>query len=94
MRALVITGILLAAVTSSVQAETPDADTGKELVNENCYSCHGNDVYTRGNRMVQSRVGLSKQVRRCKLSLGLQWFDEDVENAAEYLNLKFYHFNK
>lgn len=69
-----------------------DTATGKTLVDDNCYSCHENEVYTREKRMVTSRPGLSKQVQRCELSLGLKWFDEDVENAAEYLNQQFYHF--
>ncbi len=91
MRALIFSGILLAATTSGVLA---DPEVGKELVNENCYGCHGNDIYTRADRMVSSRAGLSKQVHRCELALGLQWFEEDVENSAEYLNNQFYHFKK
>ncbi|MCP3871407.1 MAG: cytochrome c [Gammaproteobacteria bacterium] len=69
-----------------------DGAAGKELADENCYSCHGNDVYTRDNRMVKSRPNLSKQVRRCELTLGLKWFDEDVEDVAGYLNQQFYKF--
>jgi hypothetical protein len=44
--------------------------------------------------MVKSRNGLTSQVRRCELSLGLKWFDEDVDNVAGYLNQQFYKFNQ
>ncbi|MCB1858907.1 MAG: cytochrome c [Gammaproteobacteria bacterium] len=84
---------LLASLTGG-PAQAFDAEAGKQLVDDNCYACHGDDVYTRPNRMVTSRPGLTKQVQRCELSLGLTWFDEDVDNAAGYLNQQFYHFGK
>ena len=75
-------------------AEDTDLVHGKQLVDDNCYACHGSEVYTRNDRRVRSRPGLSKQVQRCELTLGLGWFDEDVENAAEHLNQNFYRFGK
>ena len=89
-RPLSFAGCLLIATT--VQGADFDLQNGKTLVDENCYECHKNDVYTRADRRVTSRKGLSTQVRRCELSLGLKWFDDDVEDAAEYLNRQFYHF--
>ncbi|MCB1752891.1 MAG: cytochrome c [Gammaproteobacteria bacterium] len=86
--------ILALTVAGSGPLWAFDLAAGKQLVNENCYSCHGSEVYTRKNRMVTSRSGLTKQVKRCELSLGLTWFDEDVDNAAEYLNQQFYRFGK
>ena len=87
--------ITAALIASSMQAaQAADVDAGKELVNENCYACHGNEIYTRKDRIVNSRSSLTQQVQRCELALGLQWFEDDVENSAEYLNLKFYHFGK
>jgi hypothetical protein len=49
-------------------------------------------MYTRKNRKVSTLAGLQKQVRRCELSLGLQWFDDDVAAVIEYLNTSFYHY--
>ena len=77
---------------SAAHAEEIDIDAGKALTDENCTACHGTEVYTREDRRVTSRPKLSSQVRQCELQLGLQWFDEDVENTAEYLNKAFYHF--
>ena len=91
--ALLPTLILVMWVTPSLAAGF-DTGTGKKLVDEHCYACHGTDVYTRDNRRVTSRSGLSAQVQRCELALNLNWFDDDVENSAEYLNLEFYHFKK
>jgi hypothetical protein len=41
---------------------------------------------------VTTRNGLDQQVQRCELSLGLKWFDDDIENVAAYLNQTYYHF--
>ncbi len=90
MKHFLITTALLSAF--AMQAEASDVEAGKELVNTNCFACHGTELYTRNERRVSSRKGLSTQVQRCQLALDLNWFDEDVENAAEYLNKSFYHF--
>jgi hypothetical protein len=83
---------LLAIASSQVRAF--DVAEGEALVNDNCNSCHGSELYTRKNRLVTSRSGLTQQVKRCELALGLTWFDDDVNNAAEYLNQQFYRFAK
>ena len=49
-------------------------------------------MYTRENRKVTTPAGLQKQVRRCEQTLGLQWFDEDIDDVAAYLNESFYKF--
>ncbi len=68
------------------------AEDGKALVDSHCYSCHGNEVYTRADRKVKSLGGLHKQVQRCELALGLGWFDDQIDDVAAYLNNGFYRF--
>lgn len=94
MRPTILFSLLLAAVSASAKSAEFDSAHGKQLVDENCYSCHGDEAYTRKDRRVVSRPGLTKQVQRCELSLGLSWFDEDINDAAGYLNQQFYHFGK
>ncbi len=78
----------LLAATQALQA----ADTGKALVEINCTSCHSDAVYTRENRRITTLEGLKNQVKRCELSLGLKWFDDDVNAVTSYLNTNYYHF--
>ena len=80
----------LTASFGSVQAE--DIEAGKILVDTNCQHCHGSEVYSRSDRKVQSLPQLKTQVRRCELSLGLKWFDDEIDNTAAYLNHDFYKF--
>ena len=71
-----------------------DADKGKNLHDEHCTKCHGNEVYTRKDRFISDRAALDKQVKRCQLNVGAQWFDEDARAVADYLDQSFYHFGK
>lgn len=78
-----------------------DIENGKELHNSNCVSCHvniqggdGTGIYTRENNRIHSYPALSKQVNRCRDSLGMTWPKEHVEDVVEYLNTSFYKFNK
>ena len=69
-----------------------DADKGKKLHDAHCSKCHGSEVYTRKDRFIDSREALVKQVNRCKLNLGVQWFDKDANDVVDYLNQSFYNF--
>ncbi len=89
MLKLLATAALASAATLAMAADTGH---GKSLQQENCMSCHDTAVYTRQDRKVTSLAGLDKQVRRCELSLGLKWFDEDVADVVAYLNDAFYKF--
>ena len=89
-KSLSLAGCLL--IATSVQGADFDLENGKTLVDDNCYECHKTDVYTRADRRVNDRQQLSVQVRRCELALGLKWFEDEVEDAAEHLNRQFYHF--
>lgn len=73
-------------------AQAADVAGGKTLHADNCTSCHDDGVYTRKDRKVTSLDGLGKQVRRCELTLGLQWFDDDVDDVVGYLNETYYKF--
>ena len=88
MKRLILIGVMVA--TSPVAVA--DAARGKTLHDEQCTKCHGTDVYTRNDRFIKNREALAKQVQRCQLSAGAQWFDEDVNDVVEYLNATFYKF--
>lgn len=67
-----------------------DLKAGQSLHEQHCLKCHDSGVYTREDRRVSSLEGLRKQVKRCELSLGLTWFDEQVEDVVGYLNSTYY----
>ena len=83
-------GLVLAGIVHPAFAA--DIENGDDLHFANCTGCHDESVYTRDNRNVRSLERLGKQVRFCKDTLGLTWFDDEVEDVVEYLNKTYYHF--
>lgn len=85
LSALGLLGVMQAATAA-------DIDNGKSLHQKFCQSCHDSGVYTRPNRKVTTPGGLENQVRRCDMSLGLKWFEDDITDVAAYLNQSYYKF--
>ena len=96
-------GTVLAAATATALANPfpkADAQKGEKLMKENkCNACHvsmmggdGTAMFTRPDRKVKSAAGLLSQVRTCNTMLGTNWFPEDEENVAAYLNQAYYKF--
>ncbi len=90
IRHLILTTTCLLAAGALPAAAA--ADNGATLHQENCTSCHDDAVYKRKDRRVTSMAGLKKQVQRCELSQGLQWFEEDVDDVVAHLNSTYYKF--
>ncbi len=84
--------LLLLALPLASQASPPDAANGKTLVEQSCQSCHQDQIYTRPDHKVTNWNKLRNQVQRCELSLGLKWFDTDIEDVTLYLDQQFYKF--
>lgn len=89
MRYVLFSLILCTAAAPALSANVAE---GKKIVANNCVSCHDDSYYKRQNRRVKSLSQLTKQVNRCQLSQGLNWFDDDIENAVAYLNKTYYRF--
>jgi cytochrome c2 len=92
MKTTILTSITFCLLFAASTLPAADVEKGKALVAENCTKCHDERVYTRADRRVTTGNGLDQQVRRCEQSLGLKWFDDDIENVAAYLNQNYYHF--
>ena len=87
--------LLLASTTAfaGTAVQAADIKAGQSLHDANCMKCHDSGVYTHPDRKVTTIDGLRKQVKRCELSLGLTWFDEQTEDVVQYLNSSYYKFN-
>jgi mono/diheme cytochrome c family protein len=95
MKAIAIHAAAFMLLTGAGAARADaDADAGKALHDAHCLKCHKADVYTRKDHLVQNLAQLSKRVMNCQLSVGVNWFDDDVANVVEYLNQNYYHFKE
>jgi len=84
--------LIFAALLATGGNSLADAGNGQQLHDKHCMKCHDTGVYTREDRRVANQDALVKQVKRCELNLGLQWFDSDVNDVVQYLNQSFYKF--
>ena len=84
--------LFTALVLSTGTASAADLGSGQRLHSENCQKCHDDGVYKRSDRKISDMTGLNRQVKRCELSLGLTWFDEQVDDVVHYLNMNYYNF--
>lgn len=76
-----------------------DAVAGKALVERDCVACHArrmegdaNRMYLRPDHRVRTPAQLIAQVRYCNTELGTNYFPEEEEHVAAYLNQRFYKF--
>lgn len=82
----------LAVVMLSGAAHADSHAAAKAMYEENCLSCHGSEVYTREDRMVNSMPSLVTMVNRCNVNLNVGWFDDEVESVAQFLRENYYGF--
>jgi cytochrome c553 len=97
----VLAGLMVA--TAAAQQPAPfaagDAKAGKALVDRDCVACHAqkfagdpDEMYRRKDRHVKNPRQLLSQVQACNVNLGKNYFPEEEEHIAAYLNLEFYRF--
>jgi len=91
-KAIICTLVLFSTQGFAAEDSKEMLARGEKLVQESCTRCHGDEMYTRQDRRVNSLDALGKQVRRCRDNIGITWFDEDVNDVVYYLNNKYYKF--
>ena len=69
-----------------------DIANGEKLHQEHCMQCHTPEMYQRENRIVNNFEELNTRVRQCELANELTWFDEEIDDVINYLNVNYYMF--
>ncbi len=65
---------------------------GKLLYETHCSACHTLKIHWRERKQATDWNSLKVQVRRWQASIGLSWTDEEITDAADYLNVIHYGF--
>jgi hypothetical protein len=87
--------IALASLSITLVAPLNAADFQPDRYHEqNCTRCHDSTVYTRDDRRIGSYPALQSQVQRCDANLGTRLFPDDLGSLVDYLNDRYYHFQK
>ena len=76
-----------------------DPKIGKTMSEKDCVGCHARrfdgdetKIYLRGDRKVHTPAQLMSQIGMCNAQLGTNYFPEEEEHVAAYLNLQYYKF--
>ncbi|HEY9201644.1 MAG TPA: hypothetical protein VIQ81_08615 [Gammaproteobacteria bacterium] len=89
----IIAGASFSAMASETASDNPHANGGKLLHEDKCTTCHSDKVYTREERMVNSKPELEHQVERCmKGAAKADWSGPQTTSVIEYLNDRYYKF--
>jgi mono/diheme cytochrome c family protein len=99
--ALLLCALFALLATWSLARAQPrgDATAGAALHAKDCVACHvkrmggdGTAIYTRLDRKVTTPEKLKAQVAVCNAELGTNYFPDEEEHVAAYLNLHYYRF--
>ncbi len=88
-----------AAQTQPKAFAAGDPKAGKVLNEKDCIACHSrrfdgkaDEMYLRADRKVHTPEQLIAQISYCNSQLGTNYFPEEEEHVAAYLNLQYYKF--
>lgn len=102
--AAVLIALTLLATGLRAQPQPPpfaagNPTAGKALADSDCVGCHAqrfagkaDQMYLRADHKVRTPAQLLSQVRTCNVQLGKNYFPEEEEHIAAYLNLQYYKF--
>jgi len=67
---------------------------GELLYSTHCIACHTAEVHWRDKKLARDWISLNSQVRRWQQNAELKWSDDDIAEAARFLNSSYYHFSE
>ena len=93
MKSVLCASLLILLMSSAYAASFPgDSAEGKRLHDFNCMGCHGIDIFTRKDQLVQSLDALKKQLVSCTHAAKKEFSASEMQDLLKYLNDQFYHF--
>jgi mono/diheme cytochrome c family protein len=93
MRIILCASLLILLMPSAYSASlSGDSAEGRRLFHANCTACHGTDIFTRKDRLVQSLDALKQQLASCTHAAKKEFSASETQNLLKYLNDQFYHF--
>ena len=69
-------------------------DRGRMLYQNHCIACHESTVHIRAGTKAKQYADIEKFARRFSKLAGVDWNDSDMTAVVEYLNRKYYKFDR
>lgn len=80
------------SVLEPIAAESV-ASRGELLYSTHCIACHSVKVHWRDKKLVTDQASLREEIRRWQEFLKLGWHGDDIDEVAQYLNARYYHYS-
>lgn len=85
--------VILGVLFGSAHAQPPaDLQRGSALHQVFCTLCHGDEVYTRASRRIDSFEALRRWVRWWSIEGDLGWSRLEIDQVGHYLNETYYRY--
>ena len=81
-------------LSGALSASAADGVDAPALIEQNCTSCHGSEMYMRKDRKINSLSALKRQVQACNTNLNTGMSSEQLEAIAVLLNEEYYKFEE
>ena len=81
--------MILSVVNTPLSAQ--EFNRGEALYKNHCMECHETLAHTRPGSRISSMGEIRSSVASWSIHSNLGWSREEVEDVADYLNMKFYH---
>lgn len=92
-RKLVFAMCLFWCAHTPAHAQVKHGETrGELLYSTHCSACHSDQVHWREKKIATDWNSLVVEVHRWQATIGLGWSEEEIEDAARYLNTVYYRF--
>ena len=82
--------IFVLMIFASSLVKSANIIDGEILFKESCVQCHDKPSE---EMMIFSMKRLKNKIYGCVGQLDLPWNEQDVDDTAEYLDVKYFHFN-
>jgi len=83
----------VSVVLAATPAEPPKS-RGQLLIENHCTRCHESAVYTRNPNKVTKLDDLYHWVEKWATLQHLDWHQDEIRDAVDYLNQEYYHLKK
>jgi mono/diheme cytochrome c family protein len=91
-RAVAVCIATLFVASSVTLAQSPPAQRGLRLYENECIACHNESVHSRSPRAAKSLVEIRSYVTKWSGVVGTRWSEEEIEEVTAYLNERYYRF--
>lgn len=92
LRRCLTTLLLPALLALTAQSQAQEINKAQLLYETYCQQCHDSQIHMREKKRAQDLEDIRHFVKRWQNSLELKWTERDIDQVADYINQRYYHY--